>query len=345
MMNVEKYRILQSAIAASSQAGYSLQSRVHRLRSFPKGCYIKRDDELGFGISGSKIRKFHTLIPALLKKKIEKALIIGGAYSNNVVGIVQLLIENGIVPILFLRGGGSEDCKGNYLLIRLLVDENAIHWVGRSEWPFVEKIAKDYSKELAINGISSVVIPEGSASIEAIPGAATLALDIVRNESQLSHPFKAIFMDAGTGMTAAVTLLSMTFIEKETKTYIVQLADQKGYFEKTLERFYMDFQAWLQCSFSFPSNFEVLYSKEARSFGSVNAAVFNGVKRLAREEGIFTDPIYTAKLLITAKDVLEKQPFLGNQLIIHSGGGLTLAGYQRDLEKTVNNEGICKKLI
>ncbi len=54
-------------------ADYQLQSRTHLLKNF-KNIYIKRDDELSFGISGSKIRKYASLIPNLLRHSIDEAI-------------------------------------------------------------------------------------------------------------------------------------------------------------------------------------------------------------------------------------------------------------------------------
>ena len=70
-------------------------SRVHALsdNEYPD-TWIKREDESSFGISGSKKRKYASLIPFLKKNKFDCVGVIGGSNSNNVIGLVQLLIEN-----------------------------------------------------------------------------------------------------------------------------------------------------------------------------------------------------------------------------------------------------------
>src|SRR5437016_4466946 len=125
---------LQEIIASYLHPEYSLHSRVHPLRSYSfdeAKVFVKRDDELGFGISGSKMRKYSSLIPFLIAHKFQEVVLIGGAYSNNVLGLVQLLIENGIKATLFLREDVGDDLKGNRLLLSLLVDEQTIHWISR----------------------------------------------------------------------------------------------------------------------------------------------------------------------------------------------------------------------
>ena len=54
-----------------------LHSRAHHLKYIlPKNgkAFVKRDDELGFAISGSKLRKYQSLLPEMLKNNIKKKI-------------------------------------------------------------------------------------------------------------------------------------------------------------------------------------------------------------------------------------------------------------------------------
>ena len=96
----------------------TLHSRVHPLRSFEVHsgkCFVKREDELGFGVSGTKVRKYLSFLPGFLQQKPDEAVIIGSAYSNHVLSLSQLLKENGIEPILFLLGDPECKLQGNLL--------------------------------------------------------------------------------------------------------------------------------------------------------------------------------------------------------------------------------------
>src|ERR1700761_5279772 len=97
----ERIHTLRDHLAMFPHALYATHSRVHSLRSFlfsGTTCYVKRDDELGFGVSGSKIRKYCSLIPFFLNQGIQEVVVIGNAYSNHVLSLVQLLIENQLSP-------------------------------------------------------------------------------------------------------------------------------------------------------------------------------------------------------------------------------------------------------
>ncbi|MBS0585698.1 MAG: 1-aminocyclopropane-1-carboxylate deaminase [Verrucomicrobia bacterium] len=309
------------------------RSRLHKLKTFSndKRCsYVKRDDELGFGISGSKLRKYNSLLPYLIANRYEQALLIGTAYSNHILGLTQLLLENRIKPLLFLLGDPKLPPKGNLLLLSLLVEKENCHWLTRSEWPEVEVIAKRSQEE---SPLKTLVVPEGASFDIALPGALTLAVDILENEKEMG-PFDHIFIDAGTGLSAIATILAFAFLEKKTVVHVVLLAGTKEAFLENLRRFHKSFEALLRVSLeekTLFSQFRLYKSREASAFGSTNSTIFKEIGFLAKEEGFFTDPIYSAKLFLEASHILKEEEVEGNVLVIHSGGALTLMGFQKEL--------------
>ena len=313
----------------SSLSDYNQSSRVHSLRSFGSNCFVKRDDELGFGISGSKLRKYVSLIPHLKQKKIQEAAVIGSSYSNNVLGLSQLLIEQSIKPTLFLLGDGTSEKIGNYLLTSLFVPESSIHWVPREEWPQVESLAEKYAKPRG-----AFVIPEGALMPEAFPGAITLPLDILRNEENLGLSFSHIFTEAGSGLTAIATILTLAYLEKQTCVHVLLLADDKDIFINKLQNFKRHFERLTSQDLEWEEvgkRFQLHIPITAKSFGSVNKTIMQQVAEIARAEGFLTDPIYSAKLFLEARRIIKEQGLNGNNLIVHSGGGLTLMGFQDQL--------------
>jgi len=274
-------------------------------------------------------------MPALKNHDIHTAILIGGAHSNNVLSALQLLIENGIIPILFLLGSPDSEMRGTHLLIRMLVESSSIHWVARDQWTIVEDLATQMAFELNRKGNKAIVIPEGCAMPEAIPGAATLALDILRNELEGGIVFDHIFLDAGTGFQSAITLLAYAWIERKTKFTIVSMADSKELFEENLKNYGLWFESWLQEEIPQPISYELIFPHTAKSFGSVNHLILTSLIAMARSEGVLVDPIYSAKLFSTAKHVLEDKFDDKKTLIVHSGGGLSLSGFQTTIAENI----------
>lgn len=315
-----------------------LHSRVHHIKYIqPKNgkAFVKRDDELSFSISGSKLRKYQALLPAILKKNIKNAVMIGGAYSNNLLGLTQLFIENDIIPHVMIRGESTSNPVGNLLLLSALILPQQIQWISRKDWHQVEKIAKEYSQSFSQ---TPVIIPEGADTLESLPGALTLAFDIIENEEQLNVSFDHIFIEAGTGLTAIGLILGLAWLNKLTNIHIILLADTKEIFLKKLAHYHKEFSKLFQTNIQLKAinRFINFYNPPlAQSFGSTNVSIFKCIIDIARSDGFFTDPIYSAKLFYTAKHITENKNLQGNILLIHSGGGLALMGYQERLLKAI----------
>jgi 1-aminocyclopropane-1-carboxylate deaminase/D-cysteine desulfhydrase-like pyridoxal-dependent ACC family enzyme len=329
---------LLQAISHYPLAPFPRQSRVHPLCSFSLSfckCYVKREDELGFGISGTKVRKYMSMLPALLKEKPDEAVLIGSAYSNHVLSFSQLLKENQVDPILFLLG--DETCKfqGNLLYSALIAGKENIHWISRKNWQTVEQMAQDFAIKRQDAHKKTIVIPKGGNCAEALPGAMTLPLDILRNEKEMGVDFDHLFIDAGTGMTACALLLAFAFLQKPTFVHILLVAGEQEEFYRTLAQRQIDFEAMLGQSVSSPTRFRLYTPTNAAAFGSSNTTVFKTIAEIAQKEGFLTDPVFTAKLFYEGRKIITKENLKGNILFLHSGGGLGVSGFQNDLAKII----------
>ena len=95
-----------------------------------------------------------------------------------------------------------------------------------------------------------------------------------------------------------------------------------------LQRWRPHAEEMLGASWELPP-WEVLRPPTARSFGAVNRTVLAEVARVAREEGLLIDPIYTAKLFLTARAYMDKGP----TLLFCGGGAFELSGFQGQLAR------------
>lgn len=302
-------------------------SRIHPLQSFhtsPLQCYIKRDDELG--LMGSKMRKFSSLITYMLQKQIDEAVVIGGANSNHVLGITQLLIEKNIKPRLFLCESKQEKLKGNALLTKLLVPENQIQWIERQQWQRVHELALVYANEQPI-GKKVFIIPEGGCMPEALPGALTLACDIIQNEKDLGSQFDHFFVDSGSGMMAIALILGLAFIQHPGHVHVVLIAGNQDEFLDKLKIHHQHLSSLMEKNCPWPVNFSLSKPHQAKAFGATTAETFKTIQQMAQEEGVLCDPIYNAKLFGEAKRKILTENLVGKALIIQSGGTLSLLGF------------------
>lgn len=296
---------------------WNLSSRVHPLKHFPNqgvNCHVKREDELGCGISGSKIRKYASLMPYLLNSGIKHLIIIAGPQSNNLLAALQMAREFQLTVTVFLIKPHNHQIQGNFKLSRLFLVEQEIIWVERKEWPKVEAMADAYLNTLRVEGF---VLKEGANVEQAMPGAISIAADIVKNERTLNLSFQHIFVDAGTGFSAAALIKGLDELNHKSTIYVLLLADDESTFRHKLHR-------WIGY---YPLNVLCFFPETAKSFGSINRRIKNEIRRLALEEGILADPVYSAKLFLSARIYIENNSLQGNALLIHSGGALTMSGF------------------
>jgi 1-aminocyclopropane-1-carboxylate deaminase/D-cysteine desulfhydrase len=297
---------------------WNLSSRVHSLNHFPKlgvVCYVKRDDELGCGISGSKLRKYSSLMPFIVEQGIRHLIIIAGPQSNNLLAALQLAREFNLKVTAFLLQPWKVEQQGNFKLSCLFLEEREIVWIARDDWSDVTKLAANYLNTLKEPGF---VLNEGASVPEALPGAMSLAADVLVNEQFLGFDFQHIFVDAGTGFSASALIGGLARLNHKAQVHVLLLADDTETFKHKLKE-------WIGFN---PDNYECMYPTTAKAFGSVNRTIKNETVRLAREEGILADPIYAAKLFYEARCFIEQEQLTGNVLIIHSGGTLTMPGFE-----------------
>ena len=169
-----------------------------------KTMFIKRDDELSFGISGSKYRKFLSLIPYIKNNDFSHVVAEGSEYSNNILGLAQSFREFDI-SFTFVLKKGHNPRSTNKLLLNLITREEEMILLDTNKWKQRHKIIKEYAKKKKDdNNDKTLILPEGAFHEACLTGAMTLAFDIDLQKHQ------AIYIDAGTGLSFLGLALGLT---------------------------------------------------------------------------------------------------------------------------------------
>ena len=270
----------------------TLHSRAHSLNSLPG--WIKREDELSFGISGPKLRKLTPLIAALKKEK--GAIFYGSAYSNFILGAVQLLIENQIDYRLVLKMPHTDKVVGNLAYLLRMVPKDKI-------LSAADSLPQDYR-----------VIPEGGDVPECYEGAKTLAKSICQNEDELGFTFSKVIIDAGTGISAIGLIQGLIELKRDLPVHVFSVKITKEEFQDKLIKM------------NILANYEFHTLTTHKSFGAVPNTLLSFLNSVAQKEGFFLDPLYGAKVFYELTH--SKRHLLDERtLIIHSGGALSLSGF------------------
>eukprot|EP00743_Colponemidia_sp_Colp-15_P014704 GILK01017488.1.p1 GENE.GILK01017488.1~~GILK01017488.1.p1 ORF type:complete len:233 (-),score=26.18 GILK01017488.1:264-962(-) len=218
----------------------------------------------------------------------------------------------------------------------MLVGENDIQWIDPQQWTSVMDIAGRFVDKIGPRG---VLIPEGSSCTESLPGSLTLALDILRNEFEHQLAFSDIFVDAGTSFSAVSLILALSYLQHNSTVHVLPVAPtSKQDFDRILCGWKSEFERLIDEPCVLPTNYVVHAPVSSASFGP-SAAAFDEVVRVARLEGFLTDPLYSAKLFAFLR-TLSQSPscprIFGSPLVVHSGGAITLSGFNAELVKALN---------
>jgi 1-aminocyclopropane-1-carboxylate deaminase/D-cysteine desulfhydrase-like pyridoxal-dependent ACC family enzyme len=111
------------------------------------------------------------------------------------------------------------------------------------------------------------------------------------------------------------------------------LAEDEEAFLVRLKQCHEMFMQLISNSIPFPQKYVIHQPLLTKEFGKVPSFLFKTIADIARTEGFLTDPIYSAKLFHECKNILKEGTIQGNVLIHHSGGALTLMGFQSQLQE------------
>jgi 1-aminocyclopropane-1-carboxylate deaminase len=284
--------------------------------------WIKRDDELSFGASGSKVRKYSSLVPALLDAGIEHAVVLGGRNSNNVIAAAQLLTEFGITCHLLLREPvrPGPDCV--FELVRHLIPEHRIHHVERAAWQDHAQAALTLQQHLSDQGKPAAIVPEGGSRVEALAGAMTLGLDITRNEGETGATFTDILIEAGTGLTAIGLALGLaTESTMPRKLHILRTTVPSRLFTDL-------YRNWTASAGPGAPSIS-LYDADSTPH-AMRDAHLSAIGAVSRATGILFDPHYSGQLLDVIEPALRSGAVGERLLFVHTGGMGLLSALEAD---------------
>lgn len=303
-----------------------LHSPVQPLPWLWPGCWLKREDLLGgHALPGPKLRKLAGVLPWLQQQGIQQAVAIGGAHSNNLAALAQVLPASGIQATYLLRQAARTETAGNALLLHLLTTAQQRQYIAREAWPAVNETAAALAAQLTASGTPAAVLPEGLAMPQAVASTASLWADMLRNEAEHGLHIRHYWLSAGTGYMAAAVLAAAgaALAERGAVLHVVLLAQTPEEFAGVVASCCRT----LGVPPPAPRTWQAHRPVSGGSFGSVNAAVLNFIADMASHTGILTDPVYTAKLCMTARHVTATEGLQGEAMLVHCGGSQALHGF------------------
>lgn len=282
--------------------------RLSRALGGPR-IWLKCDDLTGSGLSGNKVRKLEFLLADALDQGADTIITSGGLQSNHCRATALACARLGLRCILLLREGdtarSTEDSKreGNLFLSALAGAELRV--VPRAEYlTRLPALFDEVEQAVRASGGRPYAIPTGGSNGIGLWGYLQAGLEIHADCRAVGIAPRAIVCATGSGGTqAGLSLAAHFWPERAQAPEILGMAvcDSAQWFQNKARE---DIAAWASAAGLPAAAREAL--PEAVRVRTLDAYIGPGyaqpypevlalIRRLAREEGVLLEPVYTGK--------------------------------------------------
>jgi L-cysteate sulfo-lyase len=298
--------------------------------------WLKRDDLTGLGMGGNKTRQLEFYFGEALAQGADTVLITGAVQSNFVRSVAAAAARLGLRSVLQLEervtGMGEVYYRsGNVLLTKILGAEHISYPLGEDESGADDALHKR-ADELRSEGHTPYVIHLG---IDHPPiGALGYVAGAVELDRQISD-FDVAVVPSGSGSTHAGILTGLRMAGQSAPVYGICVRrdhdQQKARIVTVLKKLadMMGIDPALTAN-----NILTWDGALAPGYGIVGETTLEALTLMARTEGVFLDPVYSAKTFAGLLGLMKEGHIRRGQKVVmlHTGGLPAIFGYQDVLE-------------
>jgi D-cysteine desulfhydrase len=312
--------------------------RLHRLEQALENpdvrLFVKRDDLMGVGGGGNKLRKLEFLIGEALAGQCDTFITTGGIQSNHArlsaaaaarTGLSCELVLTRVVP----RDDEEYRRNGNILLNGLF--GATIHELPGSADALA--FANERAAELRKSGRRPYVAGTGGSSPVGCLGYAACALEIVAQEETISGGFSRIVVPNGSsgthaGLVAGLVALRMDPARVQSFAVLTSAADTH---RRTYDLARSTLALLSEEASIDRASIEVSGGQLGEGYGLPTDAMLEAVRLMARTEGLILDPVYGGKAFAGVLAAVRNGVYQSGDavLFLMTGGAPGLFAYRR----------------
>ncbi|MEM7653175.1 MAG: D-cysteine desulfhydrase family protein [Pseudomonadota bacterium] len=297
--------------------------------------WLKRDDLSGLGMEGNKVRQLEFYLGEALSEGADTILITGAVQSNYVRTAAAAAAKLGMQAVLQLEErvpdmGATYHASGNVLLAQILGAEHMHFPVGEDE-AGADQALHDRASNLKSQGRKPYVIHLGLGH----PPLGALGYVMCADELlQQMSDFDVAVVPSGSGQTHAGFLTGLRLAGNITPVHGICVrrdADQQRARIGTVLR---DIAELVDVDPNLAGDGVLVWDRALPpGYGRISDQTRSALELMARMEGIFLDPVYSAKTFAGLLMLLEEGRVKKGQrvVMIHTGGQPALFGYQDEL--------------
>ena len=298
--------------------------------------WLKRDDLTGLGFGGNKTRQLEFYFGEALAQGADTILITGAVQSNFVRSAAAAAARLGLSSVLQLEErvpdmGEHYYTSGNVLLSKILGAELNSYPLGEDEAGADAALHKR-ADELRADGRTPYVIHLG------LNHPPLGALGYVAGADELSTQigdFDVAVVPSGSGATHGGFLTGLRLAGHEAPVFGICVRRDHTQQDARLKTVLTKLAEMMDIDPTLTTNDILTWDGAlAPGYGIIGDQTRQALTLMARTEGIFLDPVYTAKTFAGLLGLLEEGRIERGQKVVmlHTGGLPALFGYQTELE-------------
>src|SRR6266540_2984615 len=298
--------------------------------------YFKRDDLTGLLESGNKVRKLEFLVGEALTEGADTLISCGTLQSNCCRAVSAVAARLGLRAVLAVKGEKPEAYDGNLLLGRLLGAE--VRYLSDAEFSRADEVMAGLAAEVRAAGGNPYIIPESGSNEVGALGYLECAVELAEQISHGGPRFDTVVITAFSGGSQAGLLMGKQLAGLPSEIVGVPIAFPADHVREHITETIGKAIGRFGFAIEVPKRIHILDGYQGAGRAGVDDAELALLIRLAREEGVMLDPVYTAKAFGGLLDTLERDPrALGQRVcFIHTGGIFSLFPLRESLTRLLD---------
>ena len=303
----------------------NLPTPFHRLERLSEkigtNIWLKRDDLTDMVASGNKIRKLEYSIGQAMSDQAHVLVTWGGIQSNHCRATAALSARLGLKAHLILRGEKPDIADGNLMLDRLLGAE--MSHLPVEDYREMEQTYLALEKRYKADGLKTYAIPVGASDEVGLWGYINCVKELLDDFSIIGLEPDAVVSAVGSGGTLAGLILGKAIYGLEAEILGFNVCDNESYFVDKISK---DLRLWRK---RYKSDIKIdelpvtiIDGYVGPGYAKATPEVFETIGKVAREEGIIFDPVYTGKAFNAMLNEIKSGRLkdMENIVFIHTGG-------------------------
>jgi 1-aminocyclopropane-1-carboxylate deaminase/D-cysteine desulfhydrase-like pyridoxal-dependent ACC family enzyme len=284
----------------------------------PEDLWVKRDDWLGLGGGGSKLRKLEFLCAHALEQGTT-VLVTGGAAQSNYCRLTAASARRlGLGVVLVLEGDGPTGPTGNLALDGLFQAD--VRWAGDIRGSGLDDMVAAVADELRARGERPAVLPFGGSNALAARGYLVCAAELEEQAPAAEHVVVAV----GSGATMA-GLVAGLGAGRVLGVDSGAVPDAPARVATVVEELTSAGLSWAPGD----TTLRLDRSQVGPGYEKLTDRARRALDDAASCEGLVLDPVYTAKALAGIAAAVERNEIRPGErtVFVHTGGLPGLFGH------------------